>query len=53
MGIEMAIITRSHPVTYFQHDDDKWTGKVIKPQNDITDDVNYSKGSNLAELNLS
>ena len=53
MGKEMATITRSHPVIYFRHYNDKWTGKVIKPQNDITNDVNDSKGSNLAELNLS
>ena len=52
MGIDMEI-TRSLPVVYFQNDDNKRTGKVIKPQNDITNDVNDSKGLNLAELNLS
>ena len=49
----MAIITTSLPVVYFQHHDNKWTGKVIKPQNDITSNVNDSEGLNLMELNLS
>ena len=53
MGIEMAIINTSLPIVYFEHHDNKWTGKVIKPQNaDITSDVNDSERLNLMELNL-
>ena len=49
MSIEMEI-TRSLPVVYFQDNENKWTGKIIKPQSGIKNDVN---GLNSVELNLS